>query len=83
MYNKMIDLDNVFGLFSPSDDDADNRRDTVYLDFKDTPVYWVGMYKKLILNHINFNKKVVRFFKEANHEFDVQDMKEAGEFSLP
>ena len=80
MYNKMIDLDNVFGLFASSDDDADNRRDTAYLDFKDTPIYWVGMYKKLILNHINFNKKVLRFFKEANHELDVKDIKEAGEF---
>jgi hypothetical protein len=38
------------------------------------------MYKKLVLNHINFNKKVLKFFKEANHELDIQDMKEAGEF---
>jgi len=80
MYKKMIDINNVFGLFSSSDDDSESRKDTVYLDFKDTPVYWVGMYKKLILNHINFNKKVIKFFKEANQEFDVIEMKEAGEF---
>lgn len=80
IYNKMIDLDNVFGLFSDSDDDAERRQDVAYLDFKETPLYWVGMYKKLILNHINFNKKVIKFFKQANYELDVKEMKEAGEF---
>jgi len=80
MYNKMIDVNNVFPLFSSSDDDADNRKDTVYMDFKNTPKYWVGMYKKLVINHINFNKKVIKFFKEANQEFDVVEMREAGEY---
>ena len=38
------------------------------------------MYKKLILNHINFNKKVLTFFKKANEELNIEDIKEAGEF---
>jgi len=38
------------------------------------------MYKKLVINHINFNKKVIKFFKEANQEFDVVEMREAGEY---
>lgn len=72
-----INIDNFFDLLSYDDG---VRSDTAYIDFKNTPVYWVGMYKKLILNHINFNKKVVEFFKEANEEFDSDDIKEAGEF---
>ena len=72
-----INIDNFFDLLS---DDSDVGSDDVYIDFKNTPVYWVGMYKKLILNHINFNKKVVEFFKEANEELDSDDVKEAGEF---
>jgi len=72
-----INIDNFFDLLS---DDGDVGSDSVYIDFKNTPVYWVGMYKKLILNHINFNKKVVKFFKEANEELDSDDIKDAGEF---
>jgi len=72
-----INIDNLFDLLL---DDGEIESTEVYIDFKNTPVYWVGMYKKLILNHINFNKKVIKFFKEANEEFDVQDVKEAGEF---
>ena len=74
-----INIDNIFGLFT-SDEDFDGGDGTVYVDFKNTPIYWVGMYKKLILNHINFNRKIAKFFKEANSELDVSEVEKAGEF---
>jgi hypothetical protein len=74
-----INIENIFGLFT-SNDELDNGGDTVFFDFKNTPVYWIGMYKKLILNHVNFNKKITKFFEEANKELDIEEVKEAGEF---
>ena len=79
MYTKMINLDNIFSLFS-SNEELDGVNSEVQIDFSQTPIYWIGMYKKLVLNHINFNKKVLKFFKESNQELDVEDMKDAGEF---
>ena len=78
----MADLSNIFGLFSQEDDyDFNNEKNkTSYDELKSSPMYYVGMYKKLILNHINFNKKVLSFFKKANEEFEINDIKEAGEF---
>lgn len=78
MYNKMIDVDNLFNLFPEESGDSQESGST-YIEFKDSPIYWLGMYKKLILNHINFNKKIVKFFTESNSELDVDDIKEAGE----
>ena len=75
----MINLDNIFSLFS-SNEELDGVNSEVQIDFSQTPIYWIGMYKKLVLNHINFNKKVLKFFKESNQELDVDDMKDAGEF---
>lgn len=75
----MINLDNIFSLFS-ANEELDGVNSEVQIDFSQTPIYWIGMYKKLVLNHINFNKKVVKFFKESNQELDVEDMKDAGEF---
>lgn len=75
----MIDVDNLFNLF-PEDSAKEVDSKSTYIDFKNSPIYWLGMYKKLILNHINFNKKVIKFFKEANSDLDIDDMKEAGEF---
>ena len=75
----MIDVDSLFGLF-PDGEDLNKGNTKVYIDFTKNPIYWVGMYKKLVLNHINFNKKIVKFFKESNQELDVEDMSNAGEF---
>tara|TARA_Y100000592_G_C5343234_1_gene255277 strand:+ start:272 stop:694 length:423 start_codon:yes stop_codon:yes gene_type:complete len=76
----MINVDNIFGLFGSHDDLDGTDTAKSFIDFKETPIYWVGMYKKLILNHINFNKKFLQFFKKSNSELDIIDMKEAGEY---
>ena len=76
----MINLDNIFHLFGPDDDFSGVDNGTTYMDFKNTPTYWVGMYKKLILNHINFNKKIIKFFQKSDKALDLGDVKEAGEF---
>ena len=80
MYDKMIDLTNIFGLFIPGEQlDGTNTAKT-FNELKEKPIFHIGMYKKLILNHLNFNIKVLKFFKESNKDFDVDDIKEAGEF---
>ena len=75
----MVNLDHIFHLFSSNDDLQGVANDKTFIDFKNTPTYWVGMYKKLILNHINFNKKIIKFFKKSSKELDLGDVKEAGE----
>lgn len=72
-------LDNIFDLFSSSEE-LDGVNEKYYVDFTATPIYWVGMYKKLVLNNLNFNKKVVKFFKETNEELDIDEVGEAGEW---
>ena len=76
----MVNLDNIFHLFESNDNLDGTENNTTLIDFKNTPTYWVGMYKKLILNHINFNKKLAEFFQKSNKDLDINDMKEAGEF---
>jgi len=76
----MVNMDNIFDLFGPNDDFNGADNGTTYMDFKNTPIYWVGMYKKLILNHINFNKKIIKFFQKSNKDLDLKDVKEAGEY---
>ena len=74
----MINLDSLFNLFPHRD--VSNTEEMAYIDFADKAVYKLGMHKKLILNHINFRKKVIQFFKQTNAELSVEEMQEAGEF---
>lgn len=75
-----MDLSKIFKLFNESEEVENDFSEDTYIDFKSTPLYWVGMYKKLVLNNSNFNKKIVQFFKESDEELDVAEMSEAGEF---
>tara|TARA_B100000768_G_scaffold178076_1_gene193240 strand:+ start:1139 stop:1552 length:414 start_codon:yes stop_codon:yes gene_type:complete len=70
-----MNLDSLFNLFPPKDVIENND---VHIDFTESPTYYLGMWKKIILNHINFNKKILQFFKKTNDEFDIQDVAEAG-----
>jgi len=80
MYNKMIDMTNIFGLFVPGEELDGTKTATNLDELKTKPIFHVGMYKKLIINHLNFNTKVLNFFKQSNQEFDMNDIKEAGEY---
>ena len=80
MYNKMIDMTNIFGLFIPGEELDGTKTATNLDELKTKPIFHVGMYKKLILNHLNFNTKVLNFFKQSNQEFDINAIKEAGEY---
>jgi hypothetical protein len=80
MYNKMMDMTNIFGLFSNSDELDGSSNSKTLVEFKETPMYHVGMYKKLIANHMNFNTRILQFFKSTNQDFDLKDVNEAGEY---
>jgi len=76
----MINLDNIFHLFNVDDDLDGTDNSTTLMDFKNTPTYWIGMYKKLILNSINFNSKIIKFLTKSDKDLDIKDIEEAGKF---
>ena len=73
---KKLDFDNIFNLFGEGDV---NNSTTTYADLTSTPIYWLGMHSKLILNHINFRKKAIRLLKDSNMELDPAELAAAGE----
>lgn len=79
-----MDADKIFGLFN--NEEPESLKDKaeaidVLLNYKDHPMFWVGMFKKLIHNHKVFNTKVMDFFtKLENEELDLYDVEIAGEF---
>jgi hypothetical protein len=63
---------------------SDTNQDMSYLleDYKQHPMFWVGMFKKLIYNHKVFNAKVLNSFKDLDGELDMNDVENAGEFIM-
>ena len=83
-----VNVDKIFGLFGDEDknpkSNSDVNQDMSYLleDYKQHPMFWVGMFKKLIYNHKVFNAKVLNSFKDLDGELDMNDVENAGEFIM-
>ena len=82
MYRGM-DVDKIFNLFNG--DEPESLREKaqqvdIALDYKNHPLFWVGMFKKLIQNHQVFNTQILKFFDQMEEGLDVIDVDRAGEF---
>jgi len=79
-----VDVDKIFGLFNGEEPESLREKAQMteeLLNYQQHPMFWVGMFKKLIHNHKIFNHKVMDFFsKLENEELDLYDVEEAGEF---
>jgi len=82
----MIDPEKIFNLFNRADEDPSLQEKSEITDqllaLQDTPAFKIGVFKKLILNHINFNKSILSLLKRTDDEFDIDDVKNAGEFII-
>ena len=83
-----VDVNKIFGLFGNEGENpkpnSDVNQDMSYLleDYKQHPMFWVGMFKKLIYNHKVFNAKILKSFKDLDSELDMNDVENAGEFIM-
>ena len=78
-----VDADKIFGLFNGEEPESlpeKAKMADALLDFKEHPLFWVGMFKKLVHNHNSFNRKIVGFFEKMDEELDLYDVEQAGEF---
>jgi transcriptional regulator with PAS, ATPase and Fis domain len=78
-----MNIDKIFSLFEG--DEPNSLREKaqqvdITLDYKNHPLFWVGMFKKLIQNHQTFNDQLLKFFDKLDEELSTVDVDKAGEF---
>lgn len=77
----MLDPNRIFGLFDALNSSTNTIEDGgEYIDIKDTPEYKIGMFTRIIMDHMQFNDRVVEFFSKASNELEREDIENAGEF---
>jgi hypothetical protein len=72
-----MDIDKIFNMFKPEPKLVPEQ--VLVLDFKDHPYYWVGMFRKIMLNYDAFSKKFISLFREDGSQVDTADIEKAGE----
>ena len=78
-----MNIDKIFNLFNK--DEPDSLREKaqaidIALDYKNHPLFWVGMFKKLIQNHQVFNNQLLKFFDKLDEGLNIVDVDKAGEY---
>lgn len=73
-----MDVNKIFELF----DTPDEPKKQVIRDISEHPAFWIGMFRKIIMNHSNFNSASLSIFKNAFPNMDINDIKNAGEFII-
>ena len=81
-----VDVNKIFDLFNDKEPESLKEKaqiiDVLLTDYKNHPLFWIGMFKKLIYNHEVFNSKLLEFFKNLDDELDKVDVDKAGEYMV-
>ena len=79
-----MDINKIFGMFEGNDfsslQEKAEATDILLNDYKNHPLFWVGMFKKLIYNHRVFHLQLTKFFGNIDEGLDQIDIDRAGEY---
>jgi hypothetical protein len=78
----MIDKDKIFKLFVDGKEISGDKTKEEIKDFMNGPYAKIGMFVKLIQNHEVFHKKLEKFLKQEQPDYNVESTKEASEFTV-
>tara|TARA_R110000772_G_scaffold123162_1_gene229390 strand:+ start:325 stop:768 length:444 start_codon:yes stop_codon:yes gene_type:complete len=80
----MIDPKKIFSLFDRVHEDTPLIEKAEIAEqlskVKESPAFKLGMFKKLIFNHLSFNESLINLVKRADEDFDIDDVKNASEY---
>jgi hypothetical protein len=80
----VMNIDKIFDLFNDKEPDSLKEKaqvvDVLIKDYKNHPLFWVGMFKKLIYNHEVFHLQLLKFFDKLDEGLDQIDVDRAGEY---
>lgn len=81
-----MNINKIFRLFDTpeekGEDIVQDNYNTLIENYKNHPLYWVGMVKKLIYNHTAFNDRLLDFFSNLDKDLKKVDIDKASEYFI-
>jgi hypothetical protein len=77
---RLVDKNKIFGLFDDSEDESRKNISSKDINnFKTSPIGRIGMFTKIISNHDVFHRKLEKFLKSEDADFDVDKISQVSE----
>jgi hypothetical protein len=77
-----MDLNKIFKLFGSSDKEEGSKDVVTQVDLSESPIIWIGMFKRMIINYETFAKQLIQFFKSSEPSLDVQEIERISSYMV-
>ena len=76
-----MDINKIFGAFNSDKEDENGFPTPKFVkDMEENhPRYYLGMFEKLINNHLVYQKGLIKMFQSADSSLNIKDIEAAGE----
>jgi hypothetical protein len=77
-----MDLNKIFKLFGSSDKEEEHKEVVTQVDLSESPMMWIGMFKRMITNYETFAKQLIQFFKSSEPSLDMDEVERASSYMV-
>jgi hypothetical protein len=77
-----MDLNKIFKLFGSSDKEEEPKEVVTQVDLSESPMMWIGMFKRMITNYETFAKQLIQFFKSSEPSLDMEEVERASSYMV-
>lgn len=77
-----MDLNKIFKLFNSSDKVETPGETVTQVDLSESPMMWIGMFKRMIVNYETFAKQLIQFFKSSEPSLDVEEIERVSSYMV-
>jgi hypothetical protein len=74
-----MNINKIFSLFKSPEEPEETISQ---IDLSESPVIWIGMFKRLITNYETFAKQLIKFLGDANPDLDVNEIERASSYMV-
>jgi len=74
-----MNINKIFNLFKSSEEPEEI---TPQIDLSESPIIWIGMFKRMIVNYETFAKQLIQFFKSSEPSLDTEEIERVSSYMV-
>jgi len=74
-----MNINKIFNLFKSSEEPEEI---IPQIDLSESPIIWIGMFKRMIVNYETFAKQLIQFFKSSEPSLDTEEIERVSSYMV-
>ncbi len=74
-----MNINKIFSLFKSPEEPEETISQ---IDLSESPIIWIGMFKRLIINYETFAKQLIKFLGDTNPDLDIIEIERVSSYMV-